>query len=68
MSKNSGSGTVTPIRTRTNRVLKAIRVGRDPRYIAITPNGRSAYVANSGSGTVTPIRTAAHKALKAIKA
>jgi YVTN family beta-propeller protein len=38
-----------------------------PLVIAITPNGKTAYVANGGSGTVTPIRTATSKAGKAIR-
>src|ERR1019366_5625723 len=68
---NSRSDTVTPIRTATNKAGKAIAVGSFPFSIAITPNGKTAYVANYGSGdgpsaTVTPIRTAINKAGKAI--
>ena len=64
---NNGSDTVTPIRT----AGKAIKVGSEPDAIAITPNGKTAYVANGGdamrtSDTVTPIRTATGKAGKAI--
>jgi DNA-binding beta-propeller fold protein YncE len=65
---------VTPIRTATNTAGKAIRVGRFPVAIAITPNSKTAYVVNHGNftgspspGTVTPMRTAANKALRAIK-
>jgi YVTN family beta-propeller protein len=63
--------TVTPIRTATNTALKAIKVGIHPDAIAITPNGKTAYVLNSGSGTsgpgtVTPINTATNTALKPI--
>ncbi len=36
---NAESDTVTPINTVTNRAGKPIRVGADPRAIAITPNG-----------------------------
>jgi DNA-binding beta-propeller fold protein YncE len=32
-----------------------------PRCIAITPDGKTAYVASTGSGTVTPITTATSK-------
>jgi YVTN family beta-propeller protein len=59
---------VTPIVTAANKALKPISVGRWPRAIAITPNGRTAYVTNSDSGTVTPIRTATNRALKPISA
>ena len=38
-----------------------------PAAIAITPDGKTAYVANFGSGTVTPIRTATNTALPPMK-
>ena len=58
----TGSGTVTPIRTATNTAGPPITVGDFPIGIAITPNGRTAYVTNWYSGTVTPIRTATNTA------
>ncbi len=54
---NSASDSVTPVNLVTRRADKPIRVGADPQAIALTPNGRMAYVVNSGSGTVTPIAT-----------
>jgi len=52
--------TVTSINTATNRPGKTIDLGRDvlkgPGQIAITPDGKTAYV--TGPGTVTPIDTA----------
>ena len=39
----------------------AIKVGNVPDFMAITPDGTTAYVPNGGSGTVTPISTATHK-------
>ena len=39
-----------------------ITVGRNRSAIAITPDGKTAYVANHGSGTVTPISTATNTA------
>jgi DNA-binding beta-propeller fold protein YncE len=56
---------VTPIRTATNTALPTIKAGRHPDAIAITPDGKTAYVA--GSGTVTPIRTTTNTALPPIK-
>jgi YVTN family beta-propeller protein len=50
------SGTVTPIATRTNTAGPPISVGYGPENIAITPNGKTAYVAH-GDDTVTPIAT-----------
>jgi hypothetical protein len=64
---NGKMGTVTPIATATNTPDKPIEVGVNPSYIAITPNGATAYVVNErikGSGvhgrpgTVTPIALA----------
>ena len=46
---------------------QAIMVGAGPFAIAMTPDGKTAYVASYESGTVTPIRTATSTALKAIK-
>jgi YVTN family beta-propeller protein len=42
-------------------------VGAGPTAIAITPDGRTAYVASFNSGTVTPISTATNKAGHAIR-
>ena len=61
-SLNASSGTVTPITTATNTAGPPIPVGNDPYAIAITPDGKTAYVANAGSGTVTPIATATNTA------
>ena len=44
-----------------------IPVGRDPQSIAVTPDGKTAYVTNTGSGTVTPISLAKHRPGRAIK-
>src|SRR5215469_10992164 len=63
----TSSAGVIPINTITNTALKAITVGSFPFAIAITPDGKTAYVANTDSNTVTPIRTATDTALKAIK-
>ena len=46
---------------------KAIKVGTNPEAIAITPDGRTLYVANYGSASVTPIRTATNTPGKTIK-
>src|ERR1019366_9235550 len=73
-----GPGTVTPIFTATNTADKPIKVGSfpwdkpikgglTPRAIAITPNGRTAYVVSEFPGTVTPIFTATNTADKPIK-
>lgn len=77
----SGTGTVIPISTATGKPGKPITVGPNPDFIAITPDGRTAYVASAGTSdmcqieiecshpspaTVTPIRTATNTAGKPI--
>jgi len=67
---SSDGYTVVPVNTVTNKAGKPIKVGPGPEAIAITPDGKTAYVANGGlpySDTVTPIRTATNTALKPIK-
>ncbi len=56
------SGTVTPIDTATNTAGTPITVGTYPRVIAITPDGKTAYVVNIDAGTVIPIATATNTA------
>ncbi len=68
----TGLGTVTPIRTATNRALTPIKVGRGPSAIAITPDGQTAYVADAAfvarrSSSVIPILTATNTPLAPIK-
>ena len=41
-----GSGTVTPILLATNTPGHPIRVGKRPVAIAVTPDGKTAYVVN----------------------
>ena len=59
-------GTVTPVNLVTRKAGRAIGVGADPDAIAVTPDGKTAYVANSGSDTVTPIAAATSAAGPAI--
>jgi len=67
------SGTVTPVDTATDTAGPAIRVGAQPSAIAITPDGRTAYVVNTNDqaglkdGTVTPITTATDEPGKPVK-
>src|SRR6516165_790053 len=49
-----GPGMVTPISLATNKPGKPIPVGRQPLYIAVTPDGKTAYVTNDTAGTMTP--------------
>ena len=63
---------MTPIRTATGKAGSAIRAGSVPSAIAITPDGKTAYVTDIGpfrapSDTVTPIRTATGIPGKTIK-
>ena len=58
------ANTVTPISTATNKPGKPIYVGSGPGAIAVTPNGRTAYVLTARG--VVPIRTATGKPGKPI--
>lgn len=71
----SGSGignghVVAPVTVSTTsggqKVGAKIKVGSYPDAVAITPNGKMAYVANYTSNTVTPIDLATNKARPAI--
>lgn len=46
-------GSVTLIDTETNTVTASVPVGKEPRYVAVTPDGNRAYVSNSGDNTVS---------------
>jgi YVTN family beta-propeller protein len=61
---NTGDGTVTPIDTATNTAGTPIPAGTAPWGIAITPDGKTAYVTNNTSpvGSVTPIDLATNTA------
>jgi DNA-binding beta-propeller fold protein YncE len=63
----TGSHSVTPVNTATNTPGQPIHVRTGPLQIAITPNGKTAYVLNFGTGdvfghTVTPIQIATLRA------
>ena len=60
------TGEVTPISTATNVPGRPIRVDCGPYFLAITPDGKTVWVA-SGERTVTPIATATNTLGKPIK-
>jgi DNA-binding beta-propeller fold protein YncE len=60
------TGEVTPISTATNTPGNPIRVGCDPYLLAITPDGKTVWVAN-GLHTITPISTATNTPGRPIK-
>jgi YVTN family beta-propeller protein len=66
-----GSGKVTQVLTATNKTLRPIVAKGVPAAIAITPDGKTAYVIdNKGSntpGAVIPIRIATNTALPPIQ-
>jgi YVTN family beta-propeller protein len=63
---DAAGSTVTPIEVTdggaSGRVLPSISVGLNPNWVAITPDGRTAYVANKGSSSITPIEVATNTA------
>jgi YVTN family beta-propeller protein len=58
---------VTPIQTATGTAGQPIKVGESPVFIAITPDGKTAYVANYYSDALTQVRIATGTAGKPIK-
>jgi YVTN family beta-propeller protein len=62
---NCDSNTVTVIRG-DSRAATTVKVGYHPCAIAITPNGRMAFVVGVIPGTVTAIRTVTRTAAKPI--
>ena len=54
----SASEDVTPITLSDNNPHSPISVGSGPKWVAITPDGQTAYVADSGSDDVQPIALA----------
>ncbi len=68
---NYGQGTVTPVDLFTGISKRAIPAGSGPAGIAISPNGKMAYVTDAGSApmgdTVTPINLVTDRPLKAIR-
>ena len=72
---NRSNGTVSVIDAVTNKVIDtnpatativdAIKVGSTPQQIAISPDGKTAYVANYGSNTVSIIDTVTNKVIDA---
>ena len=62
----TGANTVTPINTATNEPGRPINVGQSPGAIAITPDGKTAYVLSQRG--VVPVSTATDKPGKPINA
>lgn len=53
----TGGSDVMVINTTTNMVTKLVKVGNEPRGIALNPNNGYLYVANTLSGTISVIST-----------
>jgi DNA-binding beta-propeller fold protein YncE len=63
----AASNGMTPIATATNTRGKPIKIGAIPTAIAITPDGRTAYIADEHPATVTPVATATNTPGKPIE-
>src|SRR5215212_7156644 len=59
---NEGSGTLTVIDTRDDRVVAEIAAGSKPRGIAISRDGRIAYVSDQAANGLVPIDLQTRKA------
>jgi YVTN family beta-propeller protein len=54
-SVNPGANTVSVIRPDSNAVITNLTVGAEPQSVALTPDGKYAFVANAAAGTVSAI-------------
>lgn len=54
---NSGTNTVSEIRTSDNTVTATVNVGSFPIGVSVSPDGTKVYVSNSGDNTLSVIRT-----------
>jgi hyaluronoglucosaminidase len=62
-----GDGVLTPISTATNKAGAPIDAYGDPDSMAVTPDGRTLYVADGNNGDVVPISTATNTAGRPIR-
>ena len=58
--------TVSVIKTGSNEVVATITVGHLPAGVAITPDGRHAYVTNRGDDMVSVINTRSHRVVATV--
>jgi YVTN family beta-propeller protein len=63
---NQSSGNVSVIETATNSVVATVPAGVFPEWVAITPDGASAYVADLSSFNVQVIDTASNAVIAAV--
>ena len=58
---------VIPVATATNTLGRPIKIGAIPAAIAITPDGRTAYIADGNHRAVIPVSTATNTPGRPIK-
>jgi YVTN family beta-propeller protein len=63
---NNNSVTLMEVANDANRKIKEIRVGQEPRSVAITPDDKKVYVANQVSGTVSVIDAVQQRVVRVI--
>src|SRR2546426_4790373 len=65
---NEKSDNVTVIEAATRKVIKSIPVGKRPRGVAVSPDGRRVYVTNSNSDSLSVIDTKSLAVLRTVPA
>src|SRR5664280_2261313 len=63
---HEGTDSISVIDTATNKVTATVNVGREPRGIAVTPDGTKVYVGNIGNNNVSVIDTATNKVIASV--
>jgi YVTN family beta-propeller protein len=64
---NAGDDTVTVYDQPANTLAATVPVGKTPRGLAVSPDGRKAWVANHGDGTLSVIDLRSLKVIKTIR-
>ncbi len=65
---NQGADSLMIFEEPAHRLLATVKVGRDAREVAVTPDGRKAYVSNFGSQSVAVVDLDTYKVIKTIGA
>ena len=64
---NLGSDSISVIDPATNGVVHTLRYCCGPKWVAITPNGHSAYIGNPVVGTVSVVDMATNAVVDTVK-
>ncbi|MCM3748201.1 hypothetical protein M3223_12635 [Paenibacillus pasadenensis] len=64
---NQDQDTLSVLDTRTNRIMKTIRVGQLPNSVAVSPDGKRIFTTNGAGDSVTIISTGTNLVVQTVK-